>query len=83
MNESKQAVSKLFSSKSSGVFRRTRRIPLPEPACLTIVRDLRGMQPDGHYTSDGSDALPRAPASQVRRKCDLGKARANGKGLQL
>jgi hypothetical protein len=35
MNESKQTVFKLFSPKSSGIFRRSRRIPLPQPASLT------------------------------------------------
>jgi hypothetical protein len=32
INESKQTVFKLSSPKSSGTFRQTRRIPLPEPS---------------------------------------------------
>jgi hypothetical protein len=35
INELKQTVAKLFSPKSSGIFRRSRRILLPEPASLT------------------------------------------------
>jgi hypothetical protein len=39
INESKQTVSKLFSPESSGIFRRSLRILLPEPA---LVANLYG-----------------------------------------
>jgi hypothetical protein len=35
LNESKQTVIKLFSVKSSGIVRRSRKVPLPQPASLT------------------------------------------------
>ena len=35
INESKQTVFNFSSPKSSGIFRRSRRVPLPQPASLT------------------------------------------------